>query len=74
MSIADISPDAVLHHIRAGKHTRAELGAVFEVLPGSHFLKDAITSLLGAGLVVEHDGGVLHPNDLIEQLPNGQEA
>lgn len=73
MSIADISPDAVLHHIRAGKHTRAELGAVFEVLPGSHFLKDAITDLLAAGLVVEHVG-VLHPNDLIEQLPHGQEA
>lgn len=73
MSIADISSDSVLHAIQSGKNTRAELGDVFSVLPTSHFLEDAISDLKNHGRIVEHDGGELHVNDLMEQIPHDPE-
>lgn len=75
MSIAQITPASVLHAIGAGKNTRALLGEHFEVLPTSRFLEAAIADLKSGDVpqVIEHDNGVLHINDLIEQIPHDPE-
>jgi len=73
VSYADVSPAAVLTAIRSGLHTRADLAARFEVLPSSLFLADAIDTVKETRQVVEHEGGELHANDLIEQLPHCEE-
>lgn len=49
MTIAQISPASVLHHIRAGVRSRADLAAEFEVLPSSKFLADALDELFTTG-------------------------
>lgn len=76
MSIAQITRDSVLHAVAAGKNTRALLAEHFEVLPIPHGKLDTVLKELTSGdipQVVEHDSGVLHINDLIEQLPHDPE-
>lgn len=70
MSIAEISPDAVLREIRAGVDTRAKLAERFQTIPQSVFIADVLRVLVCRGLIVEHDSGVIHVNDLIETLPH----
>jgi hypothetical protein len=73
VNIAAINRDSVLHAIRAGNNTRADLADLFQVLPTFRSLTDVIDALLDSREVVEHEGGVLHVNDLTEQLPHEPE-
>ena len=57
MTIADISPAAVLAAVRAGRRSKADLADHFGVLPTSLFLADAIGSL------------IVH--EQVRRLPNG---
>jgi hypothetical protein len=73
VSISEISPTSVLHAIRHGKTTRADLAAHFEVLPSSLFLTDAIGTLIAHDEIrVELDGSFT-PHDLLENLPHDSE-
>jgi hypothetical protein len=51
VSIADVTPDAVLEAVEAGCNTLPELAERFEVLPSSRFLTGALRDLEAAGLV-----------------------
>lgn len=73
MSIAQITRVSVLDAIRHGRTSRALLAEFFEVLPASVHLADVLDPLIAAGVVVEHEGGALHVNDLMEQLPHDLE-
>lgn len=73
MNIAAINHDSALDAIRHGRNTRAKLGERFEVLPTSPRLAEVLRDLTTSGEVVEHEGGVLHVNDLTEQLPHKPE-
>lgn len=68
MSLADISPASVLKHIRAGKRKTADLAEVFEVLPTSIYLADAVGTLIAHGEVRRLPNGDLIPHDLLEPL------
>ena len=68
MSWLDINPAVVLHHIQAGKTTRADLAHEFGVLPSSPHLHDAIEVLVADGELTER-GEHLVAHDLMEGLP-----
>ena len=68
MSLADISPASVLKHIRAGKRKTADLAEVFEVLPSSVYLHDAIGTLIAHHDIRRLPNGDLIPHDLLETL------
>jgi hypothetical protein len=73
VSSSQITRESLLRAIAAGWNTRPLLGERFEVLPTFRALTDVLDPLITSALVVEHDGGVLHVNDLIEQLPHEPE-
>ena len=74
MTISQISPASVLDAIRHGKNARAELAEHFEVLPlPNGKLAAVVAGLVAGGEVIEHDNGVLHVNDLTEQIPHDPE-
>lgn len=68
MSIAEISPAAVLREIRAGKRTMAELAERFEVLPTFLHLADAVGTLIAHDDIRRLPNGDLIPHDLLETL------
>jgi hypothetical protein len=77
VTIAQITPVSVLDAIAAGKNTRALLAEHFEVLPMPHgVLATVLAELLSGDVpqVIEHDNGVLHINDLFEQIPHDPEV
>jgi hypothetical protein len=67
VSWLDINPAAVLHHVQAGRTTRADLAHEFGVLPSSPHLHDAIEALVADGELTER-GEHLVPHDLLEPL------
>lgn len=79
MSIAQITRDSVLDAIRHGYASRWALAAHFSVLPTTGGALDrALAELtrktdVQPAQVVEHSNGVLHVNDLFEQIPHDPE-
>lgn len=51
MSVHDITRDAVLAAVEAGRDTVPDLAARFEVLPSSRFLIEALRDLEAEGLI-----------------------
>ncbi len=75
MSISDITRASVKAAIAHGMTSLPDLAERFGVLPMPHGkLAATIRELVAAGEVVEHDNGVLHVNDLYEQLPHDPEV
>jgi hypothetical protein len=68
VTIADISPAAVLHAIRAGKRTKADLADAFDVLPTSLFLGDALGTLIATEQIRVNEHGEYIPHDLFDTL------